>query len=72
MGIVCGLPLGTLLHAFVMSQINVDMVAFQNVVRPVSYLLTVLIVILFTVITDLIMRRKIAKIDMAESLKSIE
>jgi hypothetical protein len=29
-------------------------------------------VTLFTVITDQIMRRKIARIDMAESLKSIE
>jgi len=72
MGVVCGLPLGVALHAFVMSQIQVDMVSFQNVIQPVSYLLTVLTVILFTVITDLIMRRKIARIDMAESLKSIE
>lgn len=71
-GIFCGLPLGVALHAFVMSQIQVDMVTFQNVIQPVSYLLTVLLVILFTVITDLIMRQKIARIDMAESLKSIE
>ncbi|MGN0479064.1 MAG: FtsX-like permease family protein [Hominenteromicrobium sp.] len=72
MGIVCGLPLGVALHAFVMSQITVDMVAFKYVIEPVSFLLTVLMVVLFTVITDLIMRRKIARIDMAESLKSIE
>lgn len=34
--------------------------------------MTVVMVVLFTVITDLVMRKKIAKIDMAESLKSIE
>ena len=72
MGIIVGLPLGVLLHAFVMDQIKVDMVSFKYVIAPVSYLLTVLLVLLFTVITDLIMRRKIARIDMAESLKSIE
>ena len=72
MGIAAGLPLGILLHAFVMEQIKVDMVSFKYVIAPVSYLLTVLLVLLFTVVTDIIMRRKIARIDMAESLKSIE
>lgn len=72
MGIVCGLPLGFGLHQFVMNQIQVDMVSFKYVIKPVSYLLTVAIVLLFSIITDLILRRKIARIDMAESLKSIE
>ena len=72
MGIVVGLPLGVLLHTFVMNQIQVDMVSFKYVIAPVSYVLTVLLVLLFTIITDIIMRRKIAHIDMAESLKSIE
>lgn len=71
-GILFGLPLGVALHAFVMSQIQVDMVTFQVVISPTSYLLTVILVLLFTVVTDLILRRKIARIDMAESLKSIE
>lgn len=72
MGILLGLPLGAALHTFVMAQIQVDMVSFKVVIKPLSYLLTVLLVTLFTVATDLIMRRKIARIDMAESLKSIE
>ena len=72
MGIVVGLPLGVLLHTFVLMQIRVDMVSFKAVIAPVSFLLTVVMVVLFTVITDLVMRKKITKIDMAESLKSIE
>ena len=72
MGIVVGLPLGVALHAFVMSQITVDLVTFKYVIRPVSFIVTVLLVLLFTIVTDLIMRRKIAAIDMAESLKSVE
>ncbi len=72
MGICIGLPLGVLLHAFVMDQIRVDLVSFKYTIAPVSYLLTVVLVLLFSLITDRILRRKIAKIDMAESLKSNE
>lgn len=72
MGIVIGLPLGVLLHAFVMSQIKVDMVSFKVVISPMSFVFTVVLVILFAIITDLILRKKISAIDMAESLKSVE
>lgn len=72
MGIVFGLPLGIWLHKFVMSQIQVDMVAFKVAIMPVSYLLSVVIVLLFLKVVDVVMRRKINRIDMAESLKSIE
>ena len=72
MGIVVGLPLGVWLHRFVMNQIQVDMVAFKVAIMPVSYLLSVVIVLLFLKVVDLVMRRKIDHIDMAESLKSIE
>ena len=66
------LTLGCLLHRFVMSQIQVDMVAFATRIMNISYLYSVLIVLAFLIIVDLVMRRKIDKIDMAESLKSIE
>lgn len=72
MGIAVGLPLGILLHRFVMQQIQVDMVAFKVTIMPVSYLLSVVIVLLFLKVVDVVMRRKIDHIDMAESLKSIE
>lgn len=72
LGIIVGLPLGILLHSFVMSQIQVDMVAFASEIMPVSYVYSVIIVLLFLIVVDLVMRRKIDGIDMAESLKSIE
>lgn len=72
MGILIGLPLGVVLHQFVMNQIRVDIVTFKYMIQPQSYLLTVAMVLLFTIVTDLIMRKKIVRIDMAESLKSIE
>ena len=48
------------------------MVAFATRIMNISYLYSVLIVLAFLIIVDLVMRRKIDKIDMAESLKSIE
>ena len=72
MGIVLGLPLGILLHRFVMEQIKINMVSFEIQILPLSYLYSVVAVLGFTVCVDLIMRRKIEGINMAESLKSIE
>lgn len=72
MGIIVGIPAGLALHKFVMAQIVVDMVSFNEVIEPASYLFTVLAVIGFDVIVDIIMRRKLRRINMAEALKSIE
>ena len=72
MGAVLGLPLGKLLHAFVMSQIRLDMVCFDTKVTTLSYVLAVILTFGFTVTVDLIMRRKLRRIDMAEALKSVE
>lgn len=72
MGIIVGLPLGIWLHSFVMSHVQIDMIAFKVVILPESYVAGVITVLLFLMIVDLIMRRKIGAIDMAESLKSVE
>ena len=72
MGAALGIPLGKLLHAFVMNQIRLDMVCFDTKVNLLSYVLAVILTFLFTVTVDLIMRRKLWNIDMAEALKSVE
>lgn len=72
LGIIAGLPAGYFLHKFIMSQIKVDAVAFNEIIEPVSYGFTVLVVLGFTFIVDIIMRRKLKKINMAEALKSVE
>ena len=72
LGIIVGLPLGKWLHAFVMSQIKIDLISFKITILPVSYIIGVITVLMFLVIVDIIMRRKLEAIDMAESLKSIE
>lgn len=71
-GALLGLVLGRLLHAFVMSQIQIDMVSFDVHVKPVSYVYSLLFTFGFTVIVNLFMSYKLEKIDMAESLKSVD
>ena len=71
-GAFAGLFLGRALHAFVMSQIHVDMVRFDAIVQPLSYGMSVILTLIFAVIVALFMNRKLDRIHMAESLKSVE
>ena len=71
-GALAGLPLGRALHAFVMAQIKVDMVMFDVRVTPLSYAISVVLTLLFAWLVNLFMLRKINRINMAESLKTIE
>jgi len=72
MGIVVGLPGGNILHSFIMDRIVVDAIAFNTVIKGTSYLFAVIVVLLFTFIVDIILRRKLRRINMAEALKSTE
>ena len=67
-----GVVLGYLLHQFVMTQIKVDNVAFDIHVEEVSYVISVVLTLLFNQIVNWTMSGKLEKIDMAESLKSVE
>lgn len=71
-GALVGLGLGVLLHRFVMAKIQVDMVSFAVQIRAVSYVYSVLLTFLFYVVVDRIMAVKLDRINMAESLKSVE
>ena len=69
---IVGLPLGTALHAFVMSQVKIDLMSFDIHIEPLSYILGVAGTFAFAMIVNLVMYYKINKISMTESLKSIE
>ena len=71
-GMLAGLGLGILLHAFVMKQIVVDMVFFNRQIKPMSFLYSIVLIFVFTFLVNLFMRGKLEKINMAESLKSVE
>ncbi len=71
-GAVVGLLLGKWLHWFVMYNINIDMISFKTLITPVSYLLSLLFTFGFALLVNGLMYFKLEKINMAESLKSIE
>lgn len=72
LGAAVGLVLGVYLHRFVMANVDLDAIAFDVRIRTVSFVLSFLITFLFTAIVDIVMYFKLDKINMVESLKSIE
>ena len=71
-GIAVGVPLGIVLHRFIMSQFQIDMLSFQVVIHPISFFLAPVIVLFFSIVVDIIFKRKLERIQMVESLKSVE
>lgn len=67
-----GLIFGYFLHGFIMGRINVDMVAFDVHIRPVSYLNSIVLTFLFNFLVNGVMSFKLEGINMAESLKSVD
>ena len=72
LGAVVGLPCGWALHRFIMEQIRIDMVTFHVHVAPLSFVLSFAITMLLAVLVCALLGRKIDRVPMAESLKSVE
>lgn len=70
--IVVGIVLGALLHRFVITTVEVDAVMFGRVVKWQSYLYSALFTTAFSLFVNWVMYYKLKKIDMVESLKSVE
>ena len=71
-GAVLGCVIGKLLHAYVITTVEVDMCMFGRNINPQSFIYGTLFTIGFSVIVNYAMYFKLKKIDMVESLKSIE
>ena len=72
LGIIVGLILGNMLLHFVMSYLVVDMVCFKERILVRSYLYSIGLTIVFNLLVNIVMENKLEKINMAESLKSVE
>lgn len=72
LSIVVGIGLGALLHRFVITTVEVDVVMFGRIVNWQSYLYSALFTIAFSLLVNWVMYYKLKKIDMVESLKSVE
>lgn len=71
-GSIVGLLLGTILHAFIMDVAELDNVMFGRNITWISFILSFIITIVFALLVNVCMRRKIKKISMVESLKSVD
>lgn len=71
-GIGTGLFLGVMLHRFVMNQIQVDMVSFDVHIRVISYIYSIILTYVFYFGVNRVMSIKLERINMAESLKSVD
>ena len=71
-GIALGLVAGYFLTFFIIGTCEINMLKFSKEVAPISYLYAVLITLLFTFIVNIATYFALKKIDMIESLKSVE
>ncbi len=71
-GVLIGLGLGVLLNQFVMTVAETDEILFVKYIYPMSYLYTFLIMTLFTVVVQFITYFILKRINMIDSLKSVE
>ncbi len=71
-GIILGIGFGILLHQYVIQSIEVDLIMFGRSIYWYSYLLGGLLTLAFSLIINLVMYKSLQRIDMIESLKSIE
>lgn len=72
LGILAGLPAGTILAQSLTYVLNMPSIHFAVTIHPISYLYTVILSFGFAVIVNLITNRVLNHIDMVESLKSME
>ena len=72
LGIVLGLAFGYFLTDAVVSTVEIESCRFIHRIKPFSYLCSAVLSALFTLIVNFITHFKLKKIDMIESLKSVE
>lgn len=71
-GVLAGSVLGVLLHRYVITTVEVEAVMFGRIVGPLSFVYSALFTCGFSAVVNIVMHYKLKKIDMVESLKSVE
>jgi len=71
-GCALGLVLGVFLHRYVMGEAEMDIIMFGRSVYPLSFVYSAALTMLFGVLVDLILGRKLRHISMVESMKAPE
>lgn len=71
-GVAMGMVMGKLLHQWLILTVEIDLLMFGRTVAPTSYLWAVLLTTVFSLVVNLAAHRKLKKLDMVESLKTVE
>lgn len=71
-GIVAGMGMGVFLHQYVIQSVEVEAMMFGRNIFPRSFVISGILTICFSLFVNLIMYFKLKKINMIESLKSVE
>ena len=71
-GTVVGLGLGILLHRYIMLTVELDNMMFGRQIAPLSFIYSAGLTILFAFVVNFAMYYKLKKIEMVESLKSVD
>lgn len=72
LGTICGLILGKFLHYYVIIIAESADMMFGRDLDPSSYLLAAALTIIFSLLVDVLMLRKLRHIDMAASMKAVD
>lgn len=72
LGVMFGAVFGKFLHHFIIVTVEIDTCMFSRGVNLDSYIYSATMTILFALIVNIVMYVKLKKIDMIESLKSVE
>lgn len=72
LGAAVGVVFGTILHRFVIVTVEVDLMMFGRNISLISYVISTLITFGFSIIVNFVMYFVLKKVDMIESLKSVE
>ncbi len=71
-GIILGLVIGYFLEGYVIKTCEVDLIMFGADIKFISYIFAIAITILCTIIVNIFIHFSLKKVDMIESLKSVE
>ena len=72
LGTLLGLILGIFLHSYVVSVAEVDIVVFGRSIEPLSFVFAAILSLVFSAVVNLIMHKKLKKVNMVDSLKAVE
>ena len=72
MGDALGMALGTFLEGFVATTAETDYIMLGRTIHPLSYVLAFVITFAFAVVVVVAMRKRLDRVNMVESLKSVD